>query len=228
MIGGTRRNAIVVTAAMNHDRWWVATTIHRKGVEMLREVRTAMRMLAILTVLTGIVYPAAVTIVGQTLFPYQAGGSLIREQDKIVGSEWIGQPFTRPEYFWGRLSATSPGPYNGAASAGSNWGPTHPDLLKSVEARMKELRNYGDEAGPVPVELVTASGSGLDPHLSLAAVEYQIPRVAQVRRLSIEVIHDLVHQHTLGRQWGMLGEPRVHVLHLNRALDALGSSVATP
>jgi K+-transporting ATPase ATPase C chain len=155
------------------------------------------------------------------VFKDQANGSLIFQDKKIVGSHLIGQPFSEPKYFWGRPSATSPMPYNGASSSGSNQGPTNPALSEAVEARIKALRAAGGDPGkPVPIDLVTASGSGLDPHISPAGAEYQIPRVSKARNVPEDKLRALVARHTEGRQLGILGEPRVNVLRLNLALDA--------
>lgn len=177
----------------------------------------AIRMLVVMTVITGVAYPLLVSGISQVTFSEQANGSLIRKDGKIVGSILIGQPFSEPKYFWGRASATSPMPYNGAASSGSNQGPTNPALLEAVKERISRF-----EARPVPADLVTASGSGLDPHISPAAAEYQIGRVANARGMSPAQLKTLVEQHTEGRQLGILGEPRVNVLRLNLALDAAG------
>jgi K+-transporting ATPase ATPase C chain len=174
-----------------------------------------------LTVVTGVVYPAAMTILAQVAFPHQANGSLIERDGKLVGSELIGQQFDDPRCFWGRPSATSPA-YNAAASTGSNYGPTNPDQLKAVGERVAALRKtHPDQTGPVPVDLVTASGSGLDPHISPSAADYQVTRVAKARNIDIGAVRDLVRQNTEGRQLGLLGEPRVNVLKLNMALDSL-------
>jgi potassium-transporting ATPase KdpC subunit len=145
----------------------------------------------------------------------------MHEGDKVVGSELIGQSFSKPEYFWGRLSATSPVPYNAASSGGSNYGPPHPALKESAEARLAALRKYPTPDGPVPVDLVTSSASGLDPQISLAAAEYQVPRVAAVRKISQESVKELVRRYSEARQFGILGEPCVNVLRLNLALDQL-------
>jgi K+-transporting ATPase ATPase C chain len=187
---------------------------------MKEQIRPALTMLAVLTVVTGIIYPLLVTGVAQVVFPEQAGGSLIIRQGKAVGSRLIGQHFEKPEYFWGRPSATALFPYNAAASGGSNLGPTNPTLIQAVKERVAALRaaDPGNEA-PVPVDLVTASGSGLDPHISPAAALYQVKRVARARGLEDEDVRALVDRHTEGRQFGILGERRVNVLELNLALE---------
>jgi len=188
---------------------------------VLRELKPAFLMLVAFTVLTGLVYPFLVTGLGQLLFPRQASGSLIERDGKAVGSALIGQPFSTPKYFWSRPSATSPYPYNSASSSGSNQGPTNPALTDAVAARVKALRDADPEnKAPVPVDLVTASGSGLDPHISPAAAEYQINRVAKARGMDPSKVRALVAQCTEGRQLGFLGEPGVNVLELNLALDA--------
>jgi K+-transporting ATPase ATPase C chain len=187
---------------------------------MRTQLRPALVALVALTLLTGLLYPLVVTGVAQVLFPRQANGSLIMSDGKPVGSSLIGQPFDAPNYFWSRPSATSPFPYNAAASSGSNLGPTNDALMKAVQARIDALKTADpDNPLPLPVDLVTASGSGLDPHISPAAAEYQIRRIARVRGLDETVVRRLVAQHTEGRQLGVLGEPRVNVLTLNLALD---------
>lgn len=187
---------------------------------MIKHIKPAILMLLFFTVLTGIIYPLAVTFCAQIVFPSQANGSLLGSNGQMLGSELIGQAFNRPEYFWGRPSATSPVPYNGGASGGSNQGPGNPALLDSVKARIKALRNADPEnLEAIPVDLVTASASGLDPHISPAAAAYQINRIARARHLSPESVRELVERYTQARQWGILGEPRVNVLKLNLALD---------
>jgi potassium-transporting ATPase KdpC subunit len=177
---------------------------------------------AVLTVVTGLAYPAVMTAVGQTAFHDQANGSLLQENGKLVGSRLIGQQFDAPQYFWGRLSATSPMPYNALASGGSNLGPTNPALLDEVKGRLDALKAAGtDMSKPVPVDLVTSSGSGLDPEISPAAAAYQIERVAKARQLAPNDVQALVDRYTSGRQFGILGEPRVNVLKLNLALDEM-------
>jgi K+-transporting ATPase ATPase C chain len=193
---------------------------------MSSQLRPAIVLLALLTVITGVVYPLVVTVVAQVAFPRQANGSLVvrgdRTGDDVVGSALIGQPFDDPKYFWGRLSATAPFAYNAAASSGSNLGPLNPALTDAVKARVDALRaaDPGNES-PIPVDLVTASGSGLDPDVSPAAARWQVPRVARARGLDPVAVQALVEQHTDGRQWGFFGEARVNVLALNLALDAL-------
>jgi K+-transporting ATPase ATPase C chain len=185
-------------------------------------IRPAIVLLALFTLLTGVIYPLAVTGLAQVIFPTQANGSLIRQDGRIVGSALIGQPFDDPRYFWGRLSATGPFPYNAAASSGSNLGPSNPALVEAVQARIAALKSADPgNTAPPPVDLVTASGSGLDPHISVAAALYQAPRVARARNLDPETVDRLVGEHTEGRQFGILGEPRVNVLRLNLALDAV-------
>jgi K+-transporting ATPase ATPase C chain len=187
---------------------------------MWRQLRIALIFLGLFTVVTGIIYPLAVTGIAQALFHHKSNGSLIEENGASVGSELIGQPFSDPKYFWGRLSATVPFPYNAAASSGSNYGPTNPALREAVRARIDALRAVDpDNNRPIPVDLVTSSASGLDAHISIAAANYQIPRVARYRGLSEEQVLALVNRFTEGRQFSILGEARVNVLQLNLALD---------
>jgi potassium-transporting ATPase KdpC subunit len=175
-----------------------------------------------LSLLTGVIYPLAITGIAQLAFPHQANGSLIVRDGKTVGSSLIGQPFTDSKYFWSRPSATMPMPYNAESSNGSNLGPTNPDLMKAVKERIAALRKAdpGNNA-PIPIDLVTSSASGLDPHISPAAAEYQVGRVARARRLSIQTVRRLVAKHTEGRTLGLLGEPRVNVVELNLELDGV-------
>ena len=176
-----------------------------------------------LTVLTGVAYPVLVTALAQTLFPHQANGSLIEQGGKTVGSSLIGQNFADPGHFWGRLSATTPQPYNASNSGGSNLGPTNPALLDAVKGRVDALHAADPgNAAPIPVDLVTASASGLDPHISTAAARYQIARVAKARKLAPEALDQLVAQHTQTPLWGFFGEAQVNVLELNLALEQLG------
>jgi K+-transporting ATPase ATPase C chain len=182
--------------------------------------RPALALLAVFTIVTGVAYPLAVTAVVQLAFPSQANGSLIMKDGKAVGSKLIGQPFSDPKHFWSRASATSPYPYNASASSGSNQGPTNPALVEAVSGRIKALKDADPENKlPVPVDLVTASGSGLDPQISPAAAEYQVERVARARNIAPAKVRELVAQHTEKRQLGFLGEPRVNVLELNLDLD---------
>jgi K+-transporting ATPase ATPase C chain len=185
-------------------------------------LRPALSLFLLLTLVTGIVYPLAVTGIAKLVFPTAAQGSLILKDGKPVGSDLIGQSFTAPQYFWGRPSATAPYPNNAAASSGSNQGPLNPALLDAMKGRIAALQaaDPGNHR-PIPLDLVSASASGLDPHISPAAAQYQVERVARVRQLQLEVIRTLVAQHTEGRQWGAFGEPRVNVLRLNLALDSL-------
>lgn len=185
-------------------------------------LRPALSLFVLLTAVTGVAYPLVVTGIAQLAFPDQAGGSLIVKDGKAVGSALIGQNFTDPKYFWGRPSATGPMPYNAAASSGSNQGPLNPALADAVKVRIEALKaaTPGQE-GPIPADLVTASASGLDPHISVAAADYQVARVAAARQLDPETVRAVLRERTEGRQWGVFGEPRVNVLRLNLALDGL-------
>lgn len=186
--------------------------------------RPALAAIIIFSVLTGVIYPVLVTVIAQIAFPSQANGSLIEQAGQQRGSRLIGQQFDQPEYFWGRLSATGPVPYNAAASSGSNYGPLNPALAEAVQARIDALK-AADPSNqlPIPVDLVTASASGLDPEISPAAAKYQVQRVAAARGLAVEQVQQLVEQHTSQRTLGVLGEPRVNVLQLNIALDQIKS-----
>lgn len=187
---------------------------------MFAQLMPSLRMLLVMSALTGVIYPLVVTGVAKVAFPRAANGSLIVSDGKTLGSDLIGQPFDDPKYFWSRPSATSPQPYNGMSSSGSNLGPRNPALADAVKDRIKALRDAdpGNSAA-VPVDLITASGSGLDPHISAAAADYQLARVAKARGLAADDVRRLVAGNTEGRTLGVLGEPRVNVLKLNIALD---------
>lgn len=187
----------------------------------MSELRPAILVFILLTLVTGVVYPLAVTGLAQLAFAQQANGSLIEAGDRVVGSALLGQPFTSSKYFWSRPSATSPAPYNGAVSSGSNLGPINPALESAVRERIAALRAVDpSNRTPVPVDLVTASASGLDPHISPAAAQYQLARVARARQMQPDELRKLVQEATQGRTFGILGEPRVNVVKLNRLLDA--------
>lgn len=198
---------------------------------MQSQLRPALVILGVFTLLLGLAYPLAITGLAQVFFGRQANGSLIMEGDMATGSELIGQPFSDPKYFWGRLSTTPEFPYNASASSGSNYGPSNPALIRAVQSRIDALRSVDpDNDSPIPVDLVTASASGLDPHISPAAALYQAGRVARYRELPLEEVKALIKKYTAGRQFGILGEMRVNVLTLNRALDGLvkSSAVSAP
>ena len=196
---------------------------------MTRQLRPALAVLFVLTIVNGVVYPLAITGIAQLVFPRQANGSLIVQNGKAVGSELIGQQFSDPKYFWGRPSATGDYPYNAfnaqtdTASSGSNYGPMNPALITAAQSRIQALRAADPgNTEPIPVDLVTASGSGLDPNISVAAALYQASRVGRLRGLPLEQVQALIARYTQGRQLGFLGEARVNVLELNLALDQLG------
>lgn len=188
---------------------------------MFQQLRTATLMLLTLTLLTGGIYPLVVTAIAQLMFPNQANGSIVLNKKQQIGSSLIGQTFTSPKYFWSRLSATSVTPYNAAASSGSNYGPMHPALIETATARITALKSAGSYNAVVPADLVTSSASGLDPHISPAAAEWQVERVAKARQIPVEEVRRLVAEHTEGRTFGVLGEPRVNVLLLNVSLDQM-------
>ena len=188
---------------------------------MFKQLKPAIILLALFTLILGLAYPALVTGIAQAVMPHQANGSLIQQGDKVAGSALIGQQFADPKYFWGRPSATPMLPYNGAESGGSNLGPLNPALKDAVQTRMAVLKAADPtQTEPIPVDLVTTSASGLDPHISPAAAQWQAGRVARLRGLPVERVNALIQQHTEGRQWGFLGEARVNVLQLNLALDS--------
>jgi K+-transporting ATPase ATPase C chain len=189
---------------------------------MGQQLRPACILFVLLTLLTGVTYPLLVTAAAQLLFSYQAGGSLVVRNGRVVGSDLIGQSFSSPRYFWGRPSATSPVPYNAASSSGSNLGPTNPALIDAVRERIAVLRTADPtNSGSVPIDLVTASGSGLDPHISPAAAYYQVARIARARRIGESAVRELVDRQIEGPVGGVLGSARINVLRLNLALDAL-------
>lgn len=216
-------------ARLSHFAWQLArhttqsqvTGPQTKGHSMfLKQLRTSAIAIILFTVLAGVIYPLMVTGIAQLVFPGRANGSLLQKNARTIGSELIGQQFSNPKFFWGRPSATGPFAYNAAASSGSNYGPLNPALLDGVQKRIKDLKDADPlNTQPIPVDLVTASGSGLDPHISVAAALYQLPRVARSRNLSEDRVRSLVNLNTEGRQLGFLGESRVNVLKLNLALD---------
>lgn len=187
-------------------------------------IRPCVVLFGLLTILTGVIYPAIITVIGQVVFPVQANGSVIFKDGKAIGSSLVGQSFDSPEYFWGRPSATAPFAYNGASSGGSNLSPTNPAWLDTVKERVEAIyAAHPDETAAVPVDLVTASGSGLDPHISPSAAEFQVKRIAKARGLDESKVRELVTRNTDRRVFGIMGEPRVNVLRLNLALDAIES-----
>ncbi len=189
---------------------------------MINILRPALSLFLVLSIITGLAYPFMVTGIGRLLFSEQTAGGLIVVDGQRVGATLIGQNFSDPKYFWGRLSATSPMPYNAASSSGSNLGPLNPALLDAVKTRIAALKDADPtNTALIPVDLVTASASGLDPHISPAAAEYQINRIARLRHRKVQSVRQLVEKYTEGRQFGMLGEPRMNVLAANRALDGL-------
>jgi K+-transporting ATPase ATPase C chain len=197
--------------------------------EAIRHIRTATTLLFMLMFLTGVLYPLTVTVLAQYLFPWQANGSIIKQEGQAIGSVLIGQANYLPEYFWGRPSATTPFPYNGASSSGSNSGPSNPEFLATVQARITALKKMDPQnKQPIPVDLVTASGSGLDPEISPQAAFYQVPRVARERRVSEPVLNALIEDHIKNRTFGLLGEPRINVMKLNTALDNLRTNNGKP
>ena len=188
------------------------------------QLRPALVLLVAFTAITGLLYPALVTGIARVAFPHQAAGSLIVRGGRVVGSRWIGQPFSDPKYFWSRPSATSPTPYNAASSSGSNLGPLNSALINAVKQRVQALRaTQPPDTLPVPIDLVTSSASGLDPHISPEAAAYQVDRVAGARGLSRDAVVSLVRRFTEGRTFGVLGEPRVNVLLLNLAIDSISA-----
>lgn len=190
--------------------------------ETIAQLKTAALLLVFMSVLTGLLYPLVITLVANTLFPAQANGSLVKDKDKTIGSLLIGQYFTSPGYFWGRPSATLPFPYNGQSSRGSNSGPSNPDFLKTVKKRIDRLKQADpDNQKVIPVDLVSASASGLDPDISPLAAYYQVSRIAKARNMNEKDVQLLIESHIKKRYWGLLGEPRVNVLQLNLALDKL-------
>lgn len=182
-------------------------------------IRPSLSILFLLTILLGFIYPSLITLIAKTIFPFEANGSLIKNHGQIVGSALIGQDFSDPKYFWGRLSATTP-PYNSTASSGSNLGPNNPELIKRVKDRIAELKKYDSNNNlPIPIDLVTSSASGLDPHISILAAEYQVSRIAKTRKIREQILKDMILNNITDRQLFILGEPTVNVLKLNIELD---------
>jgi potassium-transporting ATPase KdpC subunit len=189
---------------------------------MKEQIKSAILMFVILSLLTGIFYPAFIAGAVYIFFPHHATGSMLYRNNKLLGSALIGQEFTDPKYFWGRISETSPVAYNSSSSSGSNLGPSNPALIEKVKARIRALKEFDpDNTNPVPIDLVTSSASGLDPHISIAGAYYQIPRVARMRSLTEDTIKAIVNRHTNGRIFGLIGEPVVNVLELNLELDSI-------
>lgn len=189
---------------------------------MREQIRSAILMFVILSLLTGIFYPAFITGAVYIFFPHQATGSMLYQNNKLLGSALIGQEFTDPKYFWGRISETSPVAYNSSSSSGSNLGPSNPALIERVKARIRTLKEFDpNNTNPVPIDLVTSSASGLDPHISIAGAYYQIPRVARMRGLTEDTVKAIVNKHTNSRIFGLIGEPIVNVLELNLELDSI-------
>ena len=183
-------------------------------------IRPALLSFLVLTIITGVIYPVFITEIAQLLFPNQANGSLIYRNGKVIGSALVGQTFDDPGYLWGRISATSP-QYNASNSSGSNIGPSNPALIDEINGRIKALKAADpNNAGPVPIDLVTSSASGLDPHISLAAAYYQIPRIAKQRRFSVTIVKSIIDRNRTGRFFGLIGEPVVNVLKVNIDLDS--------
>lgn len=196
--------------------------LKQRSLSLRRQLLNAIILLGVMTLLTGIIYPLFITLIAQVVFSHQANGSLIESEGKFLGSELIGQQFDQEGYFWGRPSATQPSPYNGSASSGSNYGPSNEELLVNIQKRIEDLKKSDPENSmSIPVDLVTYSASGLDPHISRAAALYQVPRVARQRRISEAELQEMVNRFTEGRQFGFLGEPRVNVLRLNLSLDEI-------
>lgn len=190
-----------------------------------KQLVTSILAVLIFTLITGLLYPLLVTAIAQVAFPEKANGSMLRRNGAVLGSELIGQPFSDPKYFWSRPSATAPFPYNAASSGGSNYGPTNPALLDEVNGRLADLKKVDSlNSAPIPVDLVTSSASGLDPHISVAAAGYQVPRVARARGLGEDRVREIVERCTTGRSLGFIGEPHVNVLDLNLALDDIHST----
>jgi len=189
---------------------------------MKEQIKSAILMFVILSLLTGIFYPAFIAGAVYIFFPHQATGSMLYRNNKLLGSALIGQEFTDPKYFWGRISETSPVAYNSSSSSGSNLGPSNPALIERVKARIRALKKFDpDNTNPVPIDLVTSSASGLDPHISVAGAYYQIPRVVRMRGLTEDTVKAIVNRHTNGRIFGLIGEPVVNVLELNLELDSI-------